>query len=264
MRRRRGRASAVSLFAFQDVMASVIGILFFVVLMMALDTVTRKTTVSGSQIPPEPEVQRLRESLDAELREIRRLEAEAQASMEFVAAAGDPNSVLAQIEQSRQELEGLYDEIGRKQDALGKATDQKGGTARELREQEAKLRGLERRLEELRERAGTGVTRPRVSYIVDRRGDRLQPWLVEMSSESIRVGAKDGTSAAFTFDASAWRTREEQFLAWARVQNKATHYFVFLVKPSGIDNAREIMMLLRELGFDMGFDLLPETWIAFD
>jgi hypothetical protein len=57
--------------------------------------------------------------------------------------------------------------------------------------------------------------------------------------------------------------RTKQFLAWAGNQDDRTHYFVILIKPSGLLLAEELEEKLKELGFDAGSDLLPENWRAF-
>ena len=103
---------------------------------------------------------------------------------------------------------------------------------------------------------------PRVTYIIGEATD-LEPWLVEVTGKRIRVAAKDGTSSVMSFSAATARGRREQFLAWAKSQDSRKQYFVVLIKPSGLAESRTVESGLKERGFDLGRDMLPESWEPF-
>jgi hypothetical protein len=101
-----------------------------------------------------------------------------------------------------------------------------------------------------------------VAYIIDDVTQR-EPWLVEVSKKLIRVAAKDGKSAVMTFAAGTAVSRKAKFLGWTKSKSSQKHYFVLLIKPSGIEQAGEIENALKKKGFRTGKDLLPETWEPF-
>ena len=86
----------------------------------------------------------------------------------------------------------------------------------------------------------------------------MQPWLLELTADAIRVGAADGHTVVLEFLADGFTTRKQQLLAWVKSQNHATHYFVIMKKPSGLQYEREIEGAIRSLRFEIGTDLVPE------
>jgi len=269
MRSRRRQGPAVSLFAFQDVMASVIGILFLLVLIMALSVVDEKMAEGkDSPIVDESELANLREAVKTKRLAVETLENEVGSlarRVEFV-SAGDPQAARKHVEGLRRELTKLYTEIERKQTSLEKLAKRSRPKEQDLLSKTSELKRTKLRLAKLKKLVGAGASRPKVTYIVDEQGDSKEPWLVEIDSDQIRVGSKDGRSATLRFGAQPFDVRKKQFLAWAGTQDKRSHYFVLLIKPSGLKNANDIGQGLVDepLKFEIGTDLLPETWVAFE
>jgi len=269
MRSRRRTSSTVSLFAFQDVMASVIGILFFLVLILALDVVTEKSTggILDVDVPDESTLITLREAVGeySQRREHLNKEIERLAdSIRFLTTA-DPQSALSEVRDLKRQLDSLYERILKDQDALAAARDRSTDMASTLREERDKLERANKHIVQL-ERMQGGESRPRVTYIIDESGDEMTAWLVEIDSARIRVGSKDGRAAAMMFEATPFDIRKEQFLAWAQVQDRSSHYFVLLIKPSGIEHAGALFNMLtnKPPKFQVGTDLIPETWVSFE
>ena len=82
--------------------------------------------------------------------------------------------------------------------------------------------------------------------------------LVEITGEAIIV-AKTGVSAPPTKHATG-----AAFTQWAQQLDKNRDYFVLLVKPDGIANYELVRASIKQMGFDVGFDLLNSDQNAID
>jgi len=243
-KRRRKTGSDVNLFAFQDIMASVIGTLFFVVLLMALDIiegVPKENAAAKEQI----------NALLAQRKQLISEESRAVVSIDdlstMLALITNPQAAVEKLTSSHGELIILHKRI-EAANALHVELQQR------LDETDAQLRkeALETEREE-RE------NRPHLTYIVDTpRG--LTPWVVEVTSEKIRVASATDINSVLEFTGRSQAAMTAQFMKWARTQNRRMYYFCFLAKPSGIEKAKELLDDVKSAGFDIGLDLVPEDW----
>ncbi len=259
MARRRRAVSEVSLFAFQDVMASLIGVLFFVVLMAALSIVERPAAASGGDAPAAIEAARARaRALSTEAEEAR----QRLAALERARVTGsDPRWTANEVRALHATLMALHERVRQVQRARTQDEVEHDEAEGRLRVTRAEADALDAALAELRDRARAG---PRVAYIFDSGPGTPEPWLVELSAEALRVATPDGAGAVFSFGGDSAQTRRERFLAWARRQDPAACYFVLLIKPSAVSWGYELAKTLSEAGFRFGTDLLPEPWQAFE
>lgn len=266
MRGRRNRQAPVSLFAFQDVMAAVIGILFFIVLIMALDLVTEPTAAdSDIVVPEESRLEDLRAELERRESEKRKLEREVNnlaARMRFITTT-DPQDAVDEVKGIHDRLEQRYARIISRQKEHQELEQKVQEVRRNLDDMESELEKLGREERELEELADSQEVRPRVTYIIGEEGGKI-PWLVKVDGRRIQVGAQDGQSTSLTFDAQPFEKRKEHFLSWVGTQNRRTHYFVLLIKPSGVKHYPDLGRAITGADFDIGVDLLPERWVAFD
>jgi peptidoglycan hydrolase CwlO-like protein len=118
---RRDNQAYISLFSFQDVMASVIGILFFIVLMMCLDIVDQTTAAakeSQDSIIKE-DIENFREKIrkcDVEILEINQQIGHVSEKMQ-ISSIGDPE-VLEEIKKLNGRLKIMYVQINETQDKM--------------------------------------------------------------------------------------------------------------------------------------------------
>jgi hypothetical protein len=84
------------------------------------------------------------------------------------------------------------------------------------------------------------------------------PWLVELGLDKTLAAeaGKKGPPQTFATPAA--------FVAWARKQNRASQYFVLLVKPATITQFETVRQALEKANFDVGFDLLKADQTAID
>lgn len=265
MRRRRGEAAAINLFSFQDIMASVIGMLFIVVLIMAMDIVDAKSGGAAGQTPAtEAEVEVLRETLKRTSSELDQVQSEiGQATERLHLATGNEHEALDEVKKMEATLKALYTRIrDRQQEARKTEADRRRDTEKYQRTLE-EIDRLNRQIAELKARLRQTLGAPRLAFIIDPHPGNLTPWLLEITDSRLRVAPRDGASAVLEFGGGTPADRLPRFMAWLDSQRPETHYFVLLVKPSGVDVAEEIQKILRQRKFEIGMDLLPEDWEPF-
>ena len=267
MRRRGSRTSPISLFAFQDIMASVIGMVFIVVLVMALDIVHAKATGMAIdwQNVTDTDVERLRARVDDLRQEVRQAKAEiGNLATRLDLASGDEEAALDGVKHLEGTLKNLYERIRESQRSIENTDKKTADLLDEVQKAKQEASRLDERLDDLRERLKTSRSTPRLAFIIDPHPDALEPWLLEVSGSQLRVASRDGSSVVMEFRGNSAEQRKERFTAWVDdSQSHATHYFVLLVKPSGVRASDELETALRRRGYDIGQDLLPEYWRPF-
>jgi len=262
--RRRGARNTSSLFAFQDVMASLIGIMFFVVILMALNIVDQYTPVAEADTVDGQSIVELQVRLK-ELTELKiRLEQGITSATEKlnVASAFTDEQLLESVQTMHKELLYLHAKVEQTEAGLADIESKNKSIKKKIAASQIEIRGLDEEIAKLKARAKAKRSLPRVAYIIDE-STQKEPWLVEVSGKSIRVASKDGKSAVMTFAAGTAVARRAKFLAWTKSKSSLKHYFVLLIKPSGIEQARGLTAVLKIKGFSSGKDLLPETWEPF-
>lgn len=267
MRQRRNKAETISLFSFQDVMMSVIGMLFFVVILLSLSIVTevlpasedpsagQRTTDMAFLRTKAQEIRDERSALEARI---------ARTSEKLIqATALDPQATLIDLKQMQSNLSALYKTIGEEEATLQNMMARAEPKRRDIKEKRKRLQELQNLIAQYKAKLQGIQSAPRLAFIIDEHPDRLEPWLLEVSKNRIRVGAKDGGSSVVEFRAKTAQERLKLFLAWAKNQDQKTHYFVILLKPSAVELLGEFQEKLGKMGFDIGLDLLPENWKPF-
>ncbi len=253
--RRRNKGSTISLFAFQDIMAAIIGVLFLVVLLMSLQlTIEGAEQVEHMENPDE-----LRAKLDELKTYHENISAEVEALNQQIDAVRNPEKVTNELLRMRRRLEFLNDRI---QEEAQRSSDMEEKT-REVKDAIKELTEKKKELEAEAESAAQEVdTKANVTFI--KASGTLKPWLVEITNRSIRAALSDDPSNVIEFAAINERRRRDDFIGWAeRAVNDSTHYFVLFMKPSGYDTAMALINDLQNSGYDFGRDLIPEDQILF-
>jgi hypothetical protein len=266
MTRKRNDAETISLFSFQDIMASVIGMLFFVVILLSLSIVTEVAPAADE--PTEQESAKLAERRERadELRQQKIVLETRIASISkkrVQASAIQPNQTIAKLKQLRKNLDAMYETIEEEQERLKSLVRQIKPKEIAIEKKRKELKAVEAKIQESETRLSRAKSKPRLTFIIDKRPDRLKPWLVEITGDGLRVGSQDGQGLVIDFKGKTARERMKLFQEWARNQNQREHYFVLLIKPSGVKHVRNLATIIVSLGFEVGTDLLPEKWKPF-
>jgi hypothetical protein len=239
---------------------------FFVVLIMALDIVETKATgvEAASQLATESEVQALRDRAKALREEIAKTESDIERlTGRLNLASGDEEGALDEVKRLEATLKDLYARIKQDQETIAKTDAERQQTDRDAQQKLKEAERLAKRADELRTQLKAAQAAPRIAFIIDAHPDNLEPWLLEISDSRIRVASKDGRGTVLEFGGTTSEQRKMRFLAWVSSQSNQTHYFVLLTKPSGVRLSDEIEKEMKTRGFDIGRDLLPEDWEPF-
>ena len=260
MSRRRRRSAPFSLFAFQDIITSVTGIMLVITMLLALELLERTDAA-----PPQATAaisNDLQQVIAAAEREIAELEQQLQKRGKRLssAAAVSPSQLRQQIgelEESIRRLRNLINESRRRElrtrDRVEKARRQQ----QESRKREELMADLLRRSAAKRQQLRKLQQSNRLIFN-PAQGNAKSPWLVEVSAKRLLVAESGVAGKPLAFaDVNA-------FLRWARQRDKRSEYFVLLLKPDAIERFRETRDGLDEAGFDIGFDLLTNDQTVID
>jgi len=237
-------------------MASIIGVLFVIVLLMVL-------LQDSKAEDPSVEIQKRIESLTDT---IKSLNIEIQAATEEIKSLEtrihevsqvDERQLIEQSKISQLALKDIYSQIEIKQSIVSELINKLNENKTLYQQKQNRLKVLNSTLKEVSANAKAA----KVTYILDKRSD-LIPYLVELSGKSVRVALAYNTNSVFEFEDSSYEERKDMFMAWAKKQPPSRYYFVFLIKPSCLgyeDNKTGFRYLLKNEGYEIGFDLLPEN-----
>jgi len=266
---RRGRhkqgQAPISLFAFQDVMMAVIGVMLLMTLLLALQ-LTLVRSVAASSEPAEVQAAELRERLDRLQRREKELREALERASRLASEAEQRgrSGLLSQALFRRSELQALYDKIEdveAESSRLFERVEGRLAEGSEVRESLAQRRSLEREvarkqaeLEELRRN-------PRLTYIAHQAFAK-SPILAVVRGDRIRVGASTEAAAALTFAEKDASLRARQLLAYLDSFSPARRYVLLINTPEGLTQAQRLIERIGEKGFDIGRDLLPSDWTA--
>lgn len=261
MGKRRAASMPFSLFAFQDIITSVTGIMILVTLMLVLDLLEK---VEGAPRARTAHVEKnVRDSLEKVLDEIHTIEQSLTipantrvadlatldiqtlrskfaartdheetlvADLQSIRALREKEAQLLESAQMRQEqTESLVDEIHRLQS--------------DIAENQEKIN----RLSQSR----------RVLFRVPQRGGET-PWLVEIGVDRIRVAEMGVSRKPLVFDSN------ELFYQWVASRDHQNEYMVMLVSPESAEKYNEIADEMFEQNVPFGVNLLVSGQSAID
>ena len=253
MSRRGRKSSPFSLFAFQDIITSVTGIMILVTLILGLELLHRKDSPPRRTSHISIELQ----SAVAQSEHLRALLRKSQVEIEGVAGF-DVGNVRQQLRELTKVTVQLTDELSQSESErsealrlLQEAEQVKAARASDPQNIQQLLGAAKGKIESLRK------LKARNQVIYNRpAGESKTPWLVEISGQSLLV-AQIGKRARPQMFAQI-----DAFKNWVRKRNKSAEYFVLIVKPSGAESFHDVQQHLRRLKFEIGFDLLTENETA--
>lgn len=253
----RGRNDPpVTLFAFQDVMTSIIGILLFVVMLMALQ-VSSVADAVGNQTDDGTLRERVRELQN------RKAEAERSLNSEAVIAerarhADGFNGVVrdrerlaktyAELEQIERDIAARFEDIKRRMD-LSSSQDSTLSEMIAVQQENERLKG-ELDLARLNKR---------LTYIVSK-GFEKRPVLIETSASVWRVAGDANGDTMISLGQPEITKRASALTQVLSNFSPRDFYCLLIVKPSAAADINVISAELRRLGFNIGFDAIPEDF----
>lgn len=255
-RRKRSGGPAFSLFAFQDIITCVMGIMLLLTLMMAVQLSATTATSRNDQEIAETLQQLEQESADL-LAAIAIMERQVKAQAEELQAGALLNNEFLRqshreattaAEESREESDRVSALLMKSQQEL-EDTRKRSESVPTLSEQ---IRVLETRLAQQQQelkliKSGTRLVYNRHS------SDAMQCWILEISSATdIRAGLMGSEQASVALaDIPA-------AIAWIADKSADDTAFMLLVKPDAADSLETLSEYLIERKRPFGFDLLPQ------
>jgi hypothetical protein len=260
-KRARTGAPPFSLFAFQDIITCVMGIMLLLTLMMSLQVnvspgtgmdeemqatvgkltgetqqLLRDTAALESRIQEQLAVMKSNALLDSSILKKSR----DQLSADVSAATIDLNRVQEIADASTERLKGVGTEFQQRQ-----------GDAEEARRLQQEIQKIQKKLQQLR-------SGDRKIYNAHD-GAAKTCWLVELSTaREITVAQLGQAGAPRAF------TNVGQLLEWIKTVSSDDVAFMVLLKPDAAAVFDQISDTLIPLGIPFGFDLLPQNATAFE
>jgi len=252
---RRGSGPTISLFSFQDIITSVMGILIFVALMLALRLVhaTGRIVEALEQSGPRAEEIRQLEEKKAEL-----IEEHCRLKEKMQALEVSPDEVAA-LRRQVQELENRLAELEKQTENLF------GGFNEKMRAAVDEIASLKQRNEQLEQQlASVDAQLQRLGKMKDLTFnvsgfEGFNRYVLDLHKDGWRLSQLSATGEARTI--AVWQgplaARESQALHWCKQRGSADYVFI-LVRPSAIDSSRKILEQLRSRNIARGFEPLGE------
>ena len=256
MSRRRQRKSAFSLFAFQDIITAVTGIMLLITLLLTLELVERKAKASQETPATVPK------DADVSPEELSQLELEVANLKKRLKEMASENAMLAQYDQQQlqadlQKNQKTNQERQEKIRNLQKTLVSTATSLENVRNTQAKLQQLEEKIRNTRAKLEKLQKSSRL-FVQAAKGARKTNWLVEISKEKLKVAPLGRTTTPISF------TDVYDFQAWLRKRNQAADHFVLFVKAEGTSLFKQVSGLLDKEGYSKGFDVLPDSEHVID
>jgi len=262
MAARRKKHPVITLFAFQDVIMSVSGIIIVLVLLLSLELIQRpehNAAAAGAQTAAQIQREIEQAAADAALLEqlVRETNARIESSAGLSAAelqrqtgitVADTGALDAEIAAIQARVESLEQSD---KELRARSFDQQD-SRRKIESAQQKAAELESTLDEEQR-----DNRPLFSLP---RGFEKSGWIAVLSESTVAVAPLGRASRPQVFTASGGLLGDsaaEKFLEWARSQSAPDLYVLLVIRPDGISSFQEIAEGLELSGIDYGFDLAP-------
>lgn len=262
MSARRKSHPVVTLFAFQDVIMSVSGIIIVLVLMLSLELIQRpEQSASAAAAQVARELQREIEKAEATASALEGLVRETHAQIENsggLSAAElqrQTDTTTSDAEQLTAEIAALQARVASLEEAAkelrARAFDQQD-RRRQIETARRSAAELERTLDEER-----SDNRPLISLP---RGFSKQGWIAVLSAAEVAVAPLGRPSRPQVFSADGGLLGDsagEKLLDWTGSQSASSLYLLLVIRPDGVSTFDEIAAELDQRGIAYGFDLAP-------
>ena len=260
MGRRRTGAMPFSLFAFQDIITSVTGIMILVTLMLVLDFLEKLEGAPQQQ--SHQVIDEVRSTLSKVALEVATLEANLDPHDDVpndlvVLDVRTLSSRLRSVSDVNTTLQAELQQVRRLQDRTSESLAswrQRSEASHSMVNEIERLRKL---IESNQDKLDRLKTSNRVIFTVPQSGGE-KPWLVEIGEGQIRVAEMGLSSPPQSFQT------DDAFFSWLSGRNPRNEYLVVLVSPESVDRFDGLANSLFEKRFPYGVNLLRSGQSAID
>lgn len=257
MGRKKNSSNPFSLLSFQDIIMSVSGIFIFLTLLLALDLVSR---VIGTS--PYTKTVKTRESMDEIKKEVETLKSQIDLASRTIEANFKIQKEYLNFsrEDIKQKITGTLKQKSELTAELEKLKNEKA----DLTEKQSQIPDIKKTIAEIDQKTDqlkkekseieskTESLQNLKSNVFVRSGSHREiPWLVDLAHDRISVfSLKEDIAKHFS--------KARDFIRWARKHDPQREYFMLYIRPSSTSFYEEIRDSLKESGFKIGLDLMPE------
>ena len=264
--RRRSRPT-MTLFAFQDVIMSVSGIIIVILLLLTLELIQQPgQQAAAANLDLSGDFQH---AIDEAARDIAQIESELTKADRLIRESTheSPDELRRRIGQGRDEIERLQQENQRLAGQLEALRDA---------EKQAKLRQFENgddqeRLDALQAEVAVTAEQIEQERIEDRplysapRGFSGSGWVAVVSANRVALAPLGVAAKPTVFTTSGRFLRDDasrQFLNWVDSNADSSAYFLLLIRPDGVESFERIQQGLDERAVSYGFDVVGANQVV--
>lgn len=251
--RRRGLGTPVSLFAFQDIITSVSGILIVFTLLLAIDLVDQQESRDEPVVPIDRQAEL--DQLEEKVKTLRMESVELAKTLEEV-SRDDPDALRRRQATLRLQIAKDSSELERLQERIRQDTKDAATTTERLAELQKRLDMLQRQAAAGRAEIAERRVRKRLAFAFPA-GERPRGYLIDVSSERLLAAPFTRSQRPEEIPRSLFGG-SASIATWLK-QKQDGDYALFLVRPSGLQRFRDIQKSLSAGSIAYGFDLIGET-----
>lgn len=261
----RGREAAppLSLFSFQDILTSVTGIITLLMLVLAVELITRRQTSIAEQADQTfTEVQESLSQARSALQQFR--EALNPAAVQHLAAVS-PAAALRQLHDDRLVLQQWQDELARVQARRKQLELLKNEQAQLIAAAglQTELTSVNAQIDAEQDRLGKLRRSKRLIYN-PARGERLRPWLLQAAASHALLAEGGTRGPPLRFEGTSPTAWLPAFRRWLAAHRSQDAYVVLLLRPSAVASYEDIEQAIQRAGLPMGLELIAEDQTVID
>jgi len=268
-RGKRHTSVGISLFAFQDIIISVTGVLILIVLLLVLELVNQPplTQLQENLQQLSAEMQAELDFLSTEVEQLERILEQDDQLVQLVIA--NPESQLdRRLQQEEQRLLGLETRIASLEaieQNLSKEMTEQEQMLEQISQLQAEIAELKQRQTELLERLSNIREHNAARYLTPRGINPEQAWLCEVNGSGLHLSLLEASEKPLHLPVRDWETDEALAFshlkaALARLSPRA-RYVLFIVRPSGRFINDSLFISGKELNTEFGVEYVSEEHI---
>jgi len=271
MARKEEEGSAISLFSFQDIITSITGIMFLVVLLLVIIMITSHLP-SGDPARKKidtTELQKELAELKAAIKAFEDNNSQVDSELEKLKKLS-PAELAMRKQELQIQISKTQLEITDLETRLAQNTQQLNLTRENIRNAQLRKKAQDDSLMELRQKIAE-LTRSLkdkqhafrqkerlVKYVISHHGSK-SPLILELSKNGVRMLEISGSKV------TDWRSKNgnmnqslEKLKNYLRTADKNLYYFSVTVQPGAFAYANTVLTILKQAGFERGIEILPD------
>ena len=259
--RRKSDSDPISLFAFQDIITAVTGIILLLVILLALSLVQLPETEPdrSGQLAAKKELMDQIHDLQAELDQIT-LSPHLDESLKLLPAA----EIKKKLDHLEQTAKTMATEKADLEKALSSRQKMLEETVQEIANNP--IFAETQRLKQKREAITSEISALQLSNkrLYNFNQSKKSPWVIDMKKGKIKVAKSHRGPSEKIFDSVSESQRIRNLKSWISQNGNSNSYFVVIARQGTVAEFRAIKQHIDSLGADMGIDLVSPTTTVLD